>query len=176
MDISAFARGLAQGPARAAALAGALSAALAGAVALTPAPARAEGPVPSLVGAWSGNGKIRLEGGKTETIKCRAYYTAKAGGSGLSLAIRCASASSSKIEMRASLEFSGSKATGIWEERTYNANGDVVGSAADGKLTLAISGPVQGQMNVSYGGTTHQVSITTTGSALQGVNISLSRG
>ena len=140
------------------------------------APARAEGPIPSLVGAWSGNGKIRLEGGKTEVIKCRAYYTSKSGGAGLSLAIRCASASSSKIEMRATLEFSGSKASGSWEERTYNANGDVNGSAADGKLTLAITGPVQGQMNVSYGGTTHQVSIVTTGSALQGVNISLSRG
>lgn len=153
-------------PATAAALA------LAGALVL---PARAEGPVPSLVGAWSGNGKIRLEGGKTEAIKCRAYYTAK-GGSGLSLAIRCASASSSKIEMRASLEFSGSKASGNWEERTYNATGDVAGSAADGKLSLAISGGVSGSMSVTYGGSSHSVSITTNGSALQGVNINLSRG
>lgn len=141
-----------------------------------PAPVRAEGPVPSLVGAWSGNGKIRLEGGKTEAIKCRAYYTAKSGGSGLSLAIRCASASSSKIEMRASLEFSGSKASGNWEERTYNAVGDIAGIAADGKLSLAISGGVSGSMSVTYGGTSHSVSITTSGSALQGVNISLSRG
>lgn len=141
-----------------------------------PAAARADSPVPQLVGAWSGNGKIRLEGGKTESIKCRAYYTSKSNGAGMSLAIRCASSSSSKIEMRASLEFSGSRASGSWEERTYNATGDVQGSAKNGKMSLAISGPVQGQMNVSYGGTTHQVSITTTGTALQGVNISLSRG
>jgi hypothetical protein len=150
--------------------------ALATAAGMLPEPARADSPVPSLVGAWSGNGKIRLEGGKSEAIKCKAYYTAKAGGAGLSLAIRCASASSSKIEMRATIDFNGSKASGNWEERTYNATGDVAGSAGDGKMSLAISGPVQGQMNVSYGGATHQVSITTTGSALQGVNISLSRG
>jgi hypothetical protein len=149
--------------------------ALAAAAAAIASPAHADSPVTSLIGAWSGNGKIRLEGGKSETIKCKAYYTAK-GGSGMSLAIRCASASSSKIEMRATLEFKGDKASGSWEERTYNANGDVNGSATDGKMSLAISGPVQGQMNVSYGGTTHQVSITTTGSALQGVNITLARG
>lgn len=139
-------------------------------------PALADSPVPSLVGAWSGSGKIRLEGGKTEAIKCRAYYTAKGGGSGLSLAIRCASASSSKIEMRASLDFAGSKASGNWEERTYNAAGDVAGNAADGKLSLAISGGVSGSMSVTYGGSSHSVTITTSGSALQGVNINLSRG
>ena len=147
-----------------------------GMVVAGPHAASAEGPIPALVGAWSGNGKIRLEGGKTENIKCRAYYTSKSGGSGLSLAIRCASSSSSKIEMRASLEFAGSKASGNWEERTYNATGDVAGSASDGKLQLAISGGVSGSMQVTYGGTSHSVTITTNGSALQGVNISLSRG
>lgn len=156
--------------------AAALLPAMFGALVTAPAPARAEGPVPALVGAWSGNGKIRLEGGKTESIKCRAYYTSKAGGSGLSLAIRCASSSSSKIEMRASLDFAGSKASGNWEERTYNATGDVAGSASDGKLQLAISGGVSGSMQVTYGGASHSVSITTNGSALQGVNINLSRG
>lgn len=139
-------------------------------------PAFADNPVPALAGAWSGNGQIRLEGGKTESIKCKAYYTAKAGGSGLSLAIRCASASSSKIEMRASLDFSGGKASGTWEERTYNANGNVTGNATGGKMALNISGGVNGSMAVSYGGTSHQVSITTSGSALLGVNINLARG
>lgn len=149
---------------------------IAAALVLGAAAAHAESPVPSLVGAWSGDGKIRLEGGKTESIKCKAYYTAKGGGSGLSLAIRCASAASSKIEMRASLDFVGNKASGNWEERTFNAAGNVAGSAAGGKMTLAISGGVSGSMSVSYGGSSHQVSITTSGSALQGVSINLSRG
>jgi len=139
-------------------------------------PAHADNPVPALLGAWSGNGQIRLEGGQTESIKCKAYYTSKSGGAGMSLAIRCASASSSKIEMRATLEFSGNSASGSWEERTYNAAGAVSGTATGGKIALAISGGVTGSMNVTYGGSSHNVSISTSGIALKGVNIVLARG
>ncbi|MFM2421701.1 MAG: hypothetical protein RL291_231, partial [Pseudomonadota bacterium] len=71
-----------------------------------------------MAGAWSGNGQVRLAGGRTEQLKCTAYYTERSGGSGLGLAIRCANASS-KIEMRANLTNANGRISGTWEERQY---------------------------------------------------------
>ena len=148
----------------------------AGALAALSATAAAETPFSSLDGTWSGSGQIRLEGGKTESIRCRAYYIAKSGGSELSLAIRCASASN-KIEMRAALEYSGGNISGTWEERTFNAAGNVTGRASSSRFSLNINGGgFNGSMSVSLGGTRQQVSISTEGVAFKGVSISLARG
>ena len=57
----------------------------------------------------------------------RAFYTTKDDGAGLGLAIRCAS-TSNKIELRATLIYSGGKISGKWEERQFNAGGSVTGS------------------------------------------------
>jgi len=42
--------------------------------------AEAAGPFADLNGSWSGSGRIRLEDGKTEGLKCKAYYLPKGGG------------------------------------------------------------------------------------------------
>lgn len=140
------------------------------------APASADAPFASLLGSWSGTGQVRLEGGKAESIKCRAYYTSKDGGQGLSLAFRCASASN-KIEMRATLESSGSSVSGNWEERTFNAVGNVAGKVDGGHLNLSINGGgLTGSMSVSFGGNNQSVLISTEGSGFKGLRISLSRG
>jgi hypothetical protein len=134
----------------------------------------ADNPLPGLVGSWSGTGEARLEGGKTESMRCKAYYTSQ-GSEGLGLAIRCANASS-KIDLRASLSYSNGAVSGTWEERTYNATGSVSGKASANKVNLAITGGgLTGQMAVSIGGSGHSVSISTEGTGLKGVNISLSR-
>ncbi|MBN9268426.1 MAG: hypothetical protein J0I75_28410, partial [Hyphomicrobium sp.] len=39
--------------------------------------ARAETPFQTLVGTGGGSGQIRLDNGKTEALKCRAFYTQK---------------------------------------------------------------------------------------------------
>ena len=138
--------------------------------------ASADNPFATLAGSWSGQGKIRLEGGKSETIRCRAYYTTSDGGAGLGMAIRCAS-SSNKIEMRANLNYSKGSVTGSWEERTFNASGEVKGQATSSKLTLSIvGGGLNGSMSVRLGGASQSVSISTTGSTFQGLDLSLSRG
>lgn len=137
--------------------------------------AAAESPFSSLAGTWSGQGKVRLEGGKSEAIRCRAYYTTSQGGSGLGMAIRCASASN-KIEMRANLNYDNGAITGHWEERTYNAAGEVKGQATSSRLTLSIAGGgLNGNMSVRLGGASQSVSISTSGSAFQGLDLSLSR-
>ena len=72
-----------------------LLAALALTIALAPWPSSraAAGPFDTLLGSWRGNGQIRLSDGRTERLKCNAYYTG--GGSQLGMAIRCQSESSS---------------------------------------------------------------------------------
>lgn len=134
-----------------------------------------ENPFPGLVGAWTGTGEARLEGGKTERMQCRGYYRGEGAG-GLGIAIRCANPSS-KIDLRANLLNSNGSVSGDWEERTYNAGGKVSGRASASKVNLSISGGgLQAQMAVAVSGSTHSVNITTEGIALKGVKISLARG
>jgi hypothetical protein len=150
----------------------------------TPAPATATpaqksvstAPFAELNGAWTGAGQIRLEGGKTERVTCKAYYTPKDAGAAIGIALRCASTSYS-IDLRSNLESVNGRVTGSWEERIFNATGNVTGRASNGNVSVAISGGgLSGSMSVSFGGTSQQVSITTSGTALKGVSISLSKG
>lgn len=117
-----------------------------------------------------------LEGGRREDIRCNAYYTPRDGGAGIGLAIRCASPDY-KIELRSQLVHDGKQVKGSWEERTFNAAGDVTGRASQNQIQLQISGgAVNGSMSVSTSGSNQTVLITTTGSTLQGVSIKLHRG
>lgn len=142
-------------------------------IATVPRHARADpSPFDTLLGSWGGSGEIRLDKGRKERIKCNAYYTG--GGAQLGLAIRCQS-DSYKIEIRSKLSYSGGRLSGNWEERTFNASGNASGTATDSAIRLAITGPVTGSMNVSYSKSRQSVSISTQGTALQGVSITLSR-
>lgn len=136
---------------------------------------KADTPFATLTGTWSGSGQVRIEGGKNERITCKAYYTPKDGGVGVGIALRCASTSYT-INLRSTLTSSGGRVTGSWEEQTFSASGDVVGRASPGNLAVAIAGGgLSGSMSVSFGSSTQQVSINTSGNALRGVSISLSR-
>jgi hypothetical protein len=133
-------------------------------------------PFAQLGGTWSGGGQVRFSDGKAERITCKAYYTAKDTADELGLAIRCASISY-KIEIRANLVNDNGRLSGRWEERTFNAQGDVTGKASAGNISMTINGGgISGSMSVSYGDKTQSVSISTEGSNLKGVTISLSRG
>lgn len=154
-----------------------------GAVALclaAPAAASAQSPAgdnpfPALVGSWSGTGEVRLEGGKTERMKCRGYYRGE-GSSNLGLAIRCANPSA-KIDLRARLVNANGSVTGNWEERTFNASGQVTGKASAQKVDLNVNGGgLSASMNVAITGGTHSVNITTEGIPMKGVKISMARG
>ena len=138
-------------------------------------PAAAQSPFAAMGGSWTGAGQVRFTNGQSESLKCRAYYTPKDGGSSLGLAIICASASS-KIELRAQLAAESGRVTGSWEERTYNATGAVTGQASPSKISLSISGGgFNGSMNVGINGGSQTVTISTSGIGMTGVNISLSR-
>src|SRR5262249_60352280 len=63
-------------------------------------------PFDTLLGSWGGSGEMRLDKGRTERIKCSAYYTG--GGAELGLAIRSQS-DSYKIGIRSKLSYSGGR-------------------------------------------------------------------
>jgi hypothetical protein len=129
-------------------------------------------PFDTLLGSWSGGGQMRLEGGATERLSCKGYYTG--GGSQLSMAIRCAS-DTNKVEMRSRLRYDAGRVSGSWEERTFNAEGSAAGKATENRVTLQISGTVSGSMSVSFTRNRQDVTIVTHGIPLQGVSITLSR-
>jgi hypothetical protein len=138
--------------------------------------ASAGGTFSAIAGSWAGAGKVHLAGGQSEAIKCKAYYIAKAGGAGLSMAIRCA-APSHKIDMRANLETAGNGLTGNWEERQFNAAGTVKGRASEGEIKLNITGGgFEGLMTVKLNGATQDVSISTQGTGFTGVQIQMAKG
>ncbi len=138
------------------------------------AAAAADSPFNALAGTWNGSGTAQFDGGKTESLRCKGYYTNGSGGTNLGLSIRCANASA-KVELRANLNYADGTVTGDWEERTYNQSGSVTGKATSSKLSLAISGGISGSMSVSLGGGSQQVSVSTSGPVLKGINISFSR-
>jgi hypothetical protein len=134
----------------------------------------AAGDFASLSGSWSGSGSIRLDDGRSEALKCRAYYSPK-GEENLGLALRCAS-SSNRIELRAQLTATGSRVAGHWEERTFNASGSVAGHASGNNIKLAIvGGGFSGSMAVTTDGRSQVISVATQGVAPKGVSVTLRR-
>jgi hypothetical protein len=132
----------------------------------------AANPFDTLLGSWRGSGQIQLSDGRSERLKCNAYYTG--GGAQLGMAIRCQS-ESSNVEIRSKLSQTDGRISGTWEERTYNAEGTATGQTTGDKISLQISGGVTGTMQVSYNGSRQSVAISTQGIALKSVTIDLSR-
>ena len=144
------------------------------AVLMISAPAIAGSPFSSLVGSWSGSGTAHLEGGKSERLSCKGYYSGS-GANVLRLNIICANPST-KVELRSVLNFAGGHVSGTWEERNYNQTGTISGTASDEKLGLSITGDgLSGFLSVSIGGSNQSVSLSTEASALKAVNITFAR-
>ena len=136
-------------------------------------PVVAQTTLATLAGSWGGSGRITYNDGSSEGIRCTAYYSG--GGSELRMAIQCRS-DRNPIHIRSTLRISGSRASGDWEERTFNASGSASGSVGSGSMSLAISGGgFSGSMSVSFGQSSHSVSITTQGIAMSRATMSFSR-
>jgi hypothetical protein len=144
------------------------------ALSVGPAGAASDNPFVELAGTWSGSGTARFDGGKTESLRCRGYYTNNGNPQSLGLSIRCANASA-KVELRASLMNSNGAISGSWEERTYNQSGTVSGRASPNRMNLSITGGISGSMTVAISGGSHSVTVATSGPSFKGVNISMSR-
>jgi hypothetical protein len=127
-----------------------------------------------LDGTWRGSGKVTLSSGNEQRISCKAYYNVKGNGSDLGFAIRCA-APSNKFELRGNVRNDSGALSGTWEERTFNAVGDVSGTAKSDRVNLAIGGTVSGSMQISLSGSRQQVAISTKTEGLKTISINLRR-
>jgi hypothetical protein len=134
--------------------------------------ASAGGLFDGITGAWSGPGRVTFEGGNSERLTCRAYYTTR--GPVLSLAIRCASPSY-KTEIRSKLFFSNGSLAGQWEERNFNAVGSASGVLSSNAIVLRISGAIEGRLTINQAGRRQSVHITTNSAGLSSVKIGLSK-
>jgi len=141
---------------------------------ITPAGAASDNPFVTLAGTWSGSGTARFDDGKSESLRCKGYYTNNGNPHSLGLSIRCANASA-KLELRANLVDSSGAVSGNWEERTYNQSGSVSGRATPSRMTLSISGGITGTMTVAIANGSHTVTVASSGPSFKGVHISMSR-
>ena len=129
--------------------------------------------VSTLAGSWSGSGRISYTDGSSESIRCTANYTG--GGSDLRMAIQCKS-DKNPINIRSRLRIEGRRATGDWEERTFNVSGTASGSAGPSSLSLNVSGGgFSGSMAVSFSKSSHNVTISTQGIAMSRASMSFTR-
>ena len=117
---------------------------------------------------------ITLAGGNSQRINCRAYYNIKDSGLGLGFAIRCASPDN-KIELRARIKDTNGRLSGTWEERTFNATGQISGTASRSLVNLTIDGSVSGSVQIVYNGRHQKVSISTATEGLRGIAINFRR-
>lgn len=115
--------------------------------------------VAALGGSWRGNGRLNLKGGKSERLRCRAYYTPRNKGSNMGMAIRCASPSY-KIEIRSKMRINGKSVSGSWEERNFNAAGSLSGTSRPGRLALSINGAVSAGLFLTYSGRRQNIRLT----------------
>jgi hypothetical protein len=127
-----------------------------------------------LAGTWRGNGRVHLLTGQSEALSCRAYFTSKDSGSGLGIALACASASN-KIDLRAALTQTGEAISGSWEERSFNSTGSVAGTFADERIDLTIEGTIKATMSITLEGRSQLISIATEGQGFRSVDLELER-
>lgn len=127
-------------------------------------------------GRWVGSGTIKLAGGASESLKCRATYFVVSGGSGLEQNIRCASASY-KLEVRSAMQQSGGSISGSWQETQYNSSGSLSGKATASGLRLNVSSDkFSASMSVTLNGSSQTVSIVPKGIDISSVTIGLRKG
>ena len=90
-------------------------------------------------GNWAGDGRLELESGATERIRCRAKNSVKKNGDGLIQVLRCAG-DSYKLSFNSDLTFKkdAGVVTGTWREKNYNVGGFIMGPARPGVVRASV--------------------------------------
>ncbi|MEO0809583.1 MAG: hypothetical protein AAFW82_02890 [Pseudomonadota bacterium] len=128
----------------------------------------------SINGSWKGSGRLRLDDGSSEVLRCLAYYNPKDGGQKLGMAVRCAS-TSYKFEFRSQLSLDGQRVTGSWEERNFNAEGEISGTFKPGVISLTATGGIETAMDVTYSDTMQEVKMTGAFGTFKGMTLSFTK-
>lgn len=136
--------------------------------------ARAASPLEVLVGYWQGVGKVSMNNGKIERVKCAVSYKAGDNNS-IRQTMRCVSADYA-IHALAEFRVSGAAVTGSWEERTYSATGEISGRHAGSTLALNIKGAsFTAALNVSTVNCRQTINIAPQGLEVSRISIDLTK-
>jgi hypothetical protein len=133
-------------------------------------------PFKELPGRWVGQGRIGLQGGQTESVKCRATYFLSKTTDQLKQNIRCASASG-KIEVKSLVTHSDGKLTGTWKEHIYELGGNLSGEVTERGFRIKVVGSgLAANMEVIVKDDRQIVEIQFFDSALIGLMLVLQKG
>jgi hypothetical protein len=140
-----------------------------------PAAAEPSSPFHKLAGRWTGEGRLGMKEGGTETVKCRVTYFLEGDGNQLRQNIRCASASGS-IEIMSSVAYAAGALTGSWRELTRNMSGELEGAVTPHGFKVAVKGTdLSANMDIIVHGTRQIIETQFNNSALVGLTLILTK-
>lgn len=114
------------------------------------------GPLDRFNGRWAGWGRIALDSGKTEKMKCVAVYRIGNGGNSAQQTFRCSS-ESYRFDAKASYKASGGKVTANWSESIYAMEGTIAAKLTGSGLQGTIrSTTFAGRIKISHSGRCRQ--------------------
>ncbi len=135
----------------------------------------AENPFAQLAGSWSGQGKIVVQSGGSERIRCRGTYRAGDGGSSLTISLRCAS-DSYKFELASNVTYSDGNISGSWNETTRQVYGQLAGRATASSISAQASAVgVNASIAIATRGNSQSVSIRSPGSEISEISVTMAR-
>ncbi len=130
-------------------------------------------PFAALAGSWSGAGRIDLQDGSSERIRCRASYSVGDGGLSFQQQLRCAS-DSYKFNVNSNILSHGGSLSGTWSEATRNLSGSVSGNATTSRIEARVSGGAfSAGLNVFTNGNQQGVTIVPQGTDVKGVTVTM---
>jgi len=155
--------------------AGAIAAALCAGVLMHGASQAAESPFAHLAGSWSGQGRIVVQSGGSERIRCRGIYRPGGGGMTLTISLRCAS-DSYKFELGSDVTYEGGNISGSWSEASRQVSGQITGRAnANSIAAEASAAGVNASISIATRGNSQSVSIRSPGSEISEISVTMSR-
>jgi hypothetical protein len=148
----------------------------AGVLAFAPGIANAaENPFAHFAGSWSGQGKITVQNGTSERIRCRGNYRPGESAATLAISLRCAS-DSYKFELASDVTYDGGNISGSWNETTRSVYGQLTGRATPNNITAqATSVGVTASIAIATRGNSQSVSIRSPGSEISEISVSMAR-
>ena len=134
----------------------------------------ADGLLAKFAGSWSGAGRITVQNGSSERIRCRSSNNAS--GNAMSLTLRCAS-DSYKFELASDITSDGSNISGSWNETTRGVVGSLSGKATASNIQATANAVgFNASLAIQSSGNSLNVVIRSPGSEISEVSVSMAKG
>ena len=114
-------------------------------------------PFDQLKGDWTGGGIVTPAKGGTKKVTCKVTYTVA--GSATTQNMVC-DGDDYKFDAKTKFKYNGGKISGSWSETTYDASGNISGTAAGDTVHARISGDkFSGRMSIIVSDARHTINI-----------------